>query len=393
MLYYFHRLCHPVYCNAPRAQGVVMKKYLVVFVFAELSGMLSAQEHWFRAQSERAPVKSVTATSELVEAQYDGRYLYPPIQMLDGDLSTVWCEAQQDGPGIGESVTIEFAEPVTFDEIQLVNGFVYKDYYLKNNRVKSFLLTQTAGAHFQQKEYTLQDNTQEWQSIRFELDQTAQTLTLEITGVYDGSTYDDTCIGDIRLLYQGKVIPFGNVDVIKQAQEDNSKQLLASNAAEFKKQFLSLPASGEDEYDQHFVYLKTEKQGKDNGLIIALDSDNEVADMFPCTFTSVTDAASVPDEFFSADYKKGVLITLSSYGCRINEFEYVAFVDWDNKEWGGTYELGNARIIKTRSIAYVEVKTVTLLKIDGKNVFVNGVKYTVLDPEKVFDAHLLPPLK
>lgn len=388
MLYYFHRLCHPVYCNAPRAQGAVMKKYLVVFVFAGLSGMLSAQEHWFRAQSARAPVKSVTATSELVEAQYDGRYLYPPIQMLDGDLSTVWCEAQQDGPGIGESVTIEFAEPVTFDEIQLVNGFVYKDYYLKNNRVKSFLLTQTAGEHFQQKEYTLQDNTQEWQSIRFELDQTAQTLTLEITGVYDGSTYDDTCIGDVRLLYQGNVIPFGNVDVIKQAQEDNSKQLLAANAAEFKKQLLSLPAAIEDDHGWHYVYLKTEKQGKDNGLIIAWDCDGEIVDMFPCTFTSVTDAASVLDEFFPY-YKEFVLRRILDMH---NDYEYVALIDWGSVSAiatpRSTFELGNARIIETRFIAYVEVKTVTLLKIDGEHVFVNGVKHTVPDPEKVFIVDL-----
>ena len=75
---------------------------------------------WFMAQTDSAPVKSVIATSELVEAQFEGRYLYPPINILDGDFDSTWCEADKNGSGIGESITVEFAEPVSFDEIQIV---------------------------------------------------------------------------------------------------------------------------------------------------------------------------------------------------------------------------------------------------------------------------------
>uniref|UniRef100_UPI00388FE519 discoidin domain-containing protein n=1 Tax=Treponema sp. TaxID=166 RepID=UPI00388FE519 len=108
-----------------------MKKFFVIATSLLLGASVFAQSKWFKAQSKSASVKSVTATSELVEAQFDGKYLYPPINILDGDFNSTWCEADQKGSGIGESITVEFAEPVSFDEIQIVNGFVSKDYYLK----------------------------------------------------------------------------------------------------------------------------------------------------------------------------------------------------------------------------------------------------------------------
>ena len=84
-----------------------MKKRVFVFILAGISVMLYAQANWFKAQSDSATIKSVTATSELVEAQYDGKYLYPPVNIVDGDFSSTWCEADQSGPGIGEAITIE----------------------------------------------------------------------------------------------------------------------------------------------------------------------------------------------------------------------------------------------------------------------------------------------
>ena len=166
----------------------------LVLCCSVLSPAQEGDGNWFMAQTKQATVKSVIATSELVEAQFDGKYLYPPINILDGDFQTTWCEAEEDGPGIGESITVEFAEAVSFDEIQIVNGFATKDYYLKNNRVKKLLLTQVAGQHFQQKEYTLRDKKDGWQSISFDLPQTAQTITLKILDIYSGSKYDDTCL-------------------------------------------------------------------------------------------------------------------------------------------------------------------------------------------------------
>ena len=341
------------------------------------AGLSFAQSDWFMAQTRKADAKSVLATSELVEAQFAGKYLYPPINVLDGDFATVWCEAEKDGPGIGESITIEFAEPVSFDEIQIVNGFAYKDYYTKNNRVKSILLTQTAGKHFQQREYVLADGVQNWQSIRFGLPQTAQTLTIKITGVYKGAKYDDTCIGDIRLLYKGKVIPFENVAPLKAAQEENSKLMLKNKAGDFEKEFLALFGDGD------YLYLRNERGG---GFIITKDG-SRISDMDNCVILEAQSNEAII-RYYKEKYGDYGADTVQEQLEKHNRKDYDYVIISRSRVWeaGPRYKLGNYRILKYETIQYVETVTATLIKLDGKTVYVNGVKYTVLNPNRVIDV-------
>lgn len=369
-----------------------MKKLFLMLSAFILCSAAFGQSKWFKAQSKSASVKSVTATSELVEAQFDGKYLYPPINILDGDFNSTWCEADQKGSGIGESITVEFAEPVSFDEIQIVNGFVSKDYYLKNNRVKTLRLTQVAKEHFQQKDYTLKDNVQDWQSIKFDLLQTAQTLTLEIREVYKGSKYDDTCLDDIRLLYKGKVIPFENVENLKLVQSENSKQMLNTNQTEFKKQFDSLFVKMKGmifspDNCPSYIYLLAD-DGSNDSLIIngeyTIFSGGKIFD----SFEKAKNYGSNFDRHFTEKtiesfFESNSTDIKTKYKYYVGgRFEYSWFYG------GGRYTLGNSRIIHTRNVDYVEVKTVTLLKIDGDYMFVNGVKYKILKDGEVFDARI-----
>ncbi len=354
---------------------------------------------WFMAQTEKADVKSVVATSELVEAQFDGKYLYPPINILDGDFNSTWCEADQKGSGIGESITVEFTEPVSFDEIQLVNGFASKDYYKKNNRVKSIVLTQVAKRHFQQKEYTLLDDKPTWQSINFALPQTAQTITIKITDVYRGSKYDDTCLDDIRLLYKGKVIPFTGVKELKKVQEENSKLMLKSNKADFEKQFFALFYGG------HTMYLKS--QIDNSAIVISRDGDRYIVDIQENVgvFIKNGSKSEIVKQLKDTDYA----YTVYSDG-EINDFCLKAGTDdyserfkdrfdssstadylivgwesynyWDRTRWS----VGNFRITKTKMIAYVETTSTTIVKIEGNTIYWNGVPYTVLTEKQVCDC-------
>ena len=354
---------------------------------------------WFMAQTEKADVKSVVATSELVEAQFDGKYLYPPINILDGDFNSTWCEADQKGSGIGESITVEFSEPVSFDEIQLVNGFASKDYYKKNNRVKSIVLTQVAKRHFQQKEYTLLDDKPTWQSINFALPQTAQTITIKITDVYRGSKYDDTCLDDIRLLYKGKVIPFSGVKELKKVQEENSKLMLKSNKADFEKQFFALFYGGNRMYlksqidnsvivisrdgDRYIdnilehcgVFIKNGskseivKQMKDTGNAYVVYRDGEVEDFYLKAGT---------DEY--SDRFKTYLDNGVAHG------DYL-LLGWDSYNYDRTrWSVDNFRITKTETVAYVETTSVTIVRIEGNTIYWNGVPYTVLTGNQVCDC-------
>lgn len=338
---------------------------------------------WFMAQTEQAELQSVLATSELVEAQFKGEYLYPPINIFDGDFATVWCEAEKNGPGIGESITVEFSQPVSFDEIQIVNGFVYKDYYAKNNRVKSILLTQTANRHFQQKEYTLKDNVQNWQSISFALPQTAQTLTIKLTDVYKGNKYDDTCLADIRLLYKGKVVPFKNVAALKKVQEENSKLLLTHTAEDFQKDFFALFTKVDD--GEARLTLRNDK----GGAVKIGKWDDRIVYLYSYVLLSAQSKKSIA-HYFAERYgvpEDSVLEWLDGYDA--NKYDYVSVNPYRfPDDYDSSYELKNYRIITHRQIEYVDTATVTLVKLDGKYVYLNGVKYTVVDPKRVFEFEI-----
>ena len=369
-----------------------MKKSFLVLIGAFLIAQNTfSQSNWFMAQTKSASVKSVVATSELVEAQFSGKYLYPPINILDGNFDSTWCEADDKGPGIGESITIEFSEPVSFDEIQIVNGFASKDYYKKNNRVKSIVLTQVAKKHFQQKEYILKDDVPDWQSIKFDLDQTAQTITIKITGVYKGSKYDDTCLDDIRLLYKGKVIPFKGVEELKKIQEENSKQMLKSSAADFKKQFFALF------YGNNHLYLQSQK---DSSVIVVCKNENNIICVekmgFLVKFGSKKSIIDTLRTHESWDYNYYVWDDKGDDGPQLQGFDYdeakaakpdyllmgARWEDWNEP----SYSLGNFRILKTEIISYVKTTTAIIIKIEGNTVYWNGEPYTVLTEKQVYDV-------
>ncbi len=370
------------------------KKLCIIAAVSSMSCMaLFAQSNWFMAQTDSAYVKSVTATSELVEGQYDGKYLYPPINILDGDFSTVWCEADAKGPGIGEAVTVEFAEPVSFDEIQIVNGFASgNNYYTKNNRVAVFQLTQVAKKHFQQKEYTLEDNKPDWQPVKFALPQTAQTLTFKLVSVYKGSKYDDTCLGDIRLLYKGKVIPFENVAALKKIQEDNSKQMLQMSAASFVQNFNSLCRSFISE-DDSCLYLLADN-GTDCLQIrteIRTDKysqDYAIEDMIyliackPYPKKEFEDRASA---YLKKNWHEKTVSEDEINGYDPSKCDYILY-DLESYGYDRTrYELGNGRIITTSTVDYVDTTTVTLFRIEnGHSVFIDGEHYTPVKKDRFF---------
>lgn len=57
-------------------------------------------------------------------------------------------------------------------------------------------------------------------------------------------------------------------------------------------------------------------------------------------------------------------------------FEYSWYESYD-------YELKNHRIITNKTVSYVTTTTSTTVKLDGKNIYLNGVHYTIMDPSEV----------
>lgn len=367
-----------------------MKKFLILFIGIFLTTALFSAEKskWFKAQSKECKIASVTASSELVEAQFDGRYLYSPCNILDENMDTTWCEAEIDGPGIGQSIVIEFAEPMSFDEIQIVNGFNYKNLYYQNNRVKTIQLTQVAKEHFQQKDYELQDGIEGWQSVKFKLLQTAQTVTIVIKDIYKGDNFDDTCLSDIRFLCKGKVIPFKGVDAIREVQAENSRMLLKKDAKNFKKDFFALfQKTPYFEWEKEYLIL----QGQDDCIFMGRNPESDTISFYDHITLHPFDGKTFNYEDFKSDSKTYYLTTYYPIEGNSFDFSTIPAKYWTTSSFGYSmfsdppkYELKDYKIYKTEYVSYVETTTAQIIKIDGNNIYINGEKYTIIPIEECY---------
>ncbi len=341
---------------------------------ADTSTVEAGDANWFMAQTEKAPVKSVTASSELVEAKFAGKFLYPPINILDGDFKNTWCESV-DGDGIGEAVTIEFEEPVSFDEIQVVNGFATDESWEINNRIKTLQITQVAGKHYQRKDYELQDGIKDWQSIKFEYPQTAQTIELAIKDVYKGTQYEDTCLDDVRLLYRGNEIPFTGVEKLKKIQEENSRAMLNSD---FESKFKALFKKCAN-VDDPFIYLVIDG-GNERGCVMKVDTEDGKFNLVDFDFC----------EFLPSDIDEEVVKekNLTDFADRMSKSNYTRIALVEDGPGLSEYSIGNCKIYEKSRLSYVNTTVAKLVSVDGNIVTINGVKYTVVPSDETFVAYL-----
>ncbi len=129
-----------------------------------------------------ADIKSVTVSSVLEnnEKQYGAKNLF------NRDI-TAWCVGKEDG-GIGEKITIEFNKTVKVQEITIVNGLNFIEYWQLNNRVKEISLNG--------EKITLKDYMNPY-VYKLKIPVITDKLILEIKSVYSGSKFKDTCISEI----------------------------------------------------------------------------------------------------------------------------------------------------------------------------------------------------
>ena len=68
---------------------------------------------------------------------------------------------------------------------------------------------------------------------------------------------------------------------------------------------------------------------------------------------------------------------------------YKTWLEWYSSN---SYELKNHRIITKTTVSYVTTTTSTTVKLDGKNIYLNGIHHTIMDPSEVlvleFDSGL-----
>lgn len=146
---------------------------------------------------------------------------YAAGNVIGSELSKAWCEGR-DGPGVGETLRIDFGRPLHLDGVAVYGGFFKSaDLLAANGRVKALRLTSDDGTDELVKladpaePLKTDPSTQlpiddwwthllaaepPWHRTAHETDSPATWVQLEILEVYPGSKYTDTCISRVDVM-------------------------------------------------------------------------------------------------------------------------------------------------------------------------------------------------
>ncbi len=141
---------------------------------------------------------SAYATSTLAPTTYNGKsFTYNAKNVIDNDNSTCWCEGAS-GYGEGETIMITADTPQNVGSISIMNGICGgKNVYYRNCRVKDCRISFSDGSSF---DYTLKGEFNDQpQVIKLKNNVSTTFIKLTILSVYPGSTYEDTCISEIKV--------------------------------------------------------------------------------------------------------------------------------------------------------------------------------------------------
>jgi|WetSurMetagenome_2_1015567.scaffolds.fasta_scaffold337306_1 hypothetical protein len=135
----------------------------------------------------------VSSSSVLVEKNKDAGF-YKAENLLDHNYSTAWVEGVA-GTGIGQYLTMTFYKNWQPSELHIVNGYAKNDaIYQKNSRPKQLKLTFSDGTT---QTIDLKDIMTE-QIFSLNIKNKIGWVKVEISDVYKGTAYEDTCITEIE---------------------------------------------------------------------------------------------------------------------------------------------------------------------------------------------------
>ncbi|MFV0536423.1 MAG: NADase-type glycan-binding domain-containing protein [Dysgonomonas sp.] len=148
---------------------------------------------------------------------------YPAKNLFDLDFASAWVAAKK---GIGSKIIIDFKKPTLIYGFAMINGYhKNKSTYLENNRIKSIAVhiegEKSWGDNFESSPINdvINLKASNYQPISFDNmrqhpdmyyydiarheQYKATRIELEITDIYPGTKYDDTCLSEI-ILFKGK---------------------------------------------------------------------------------------------------------------------------------------------------------------------------------------------
>ena len=142
-----------------------------------------------------------TFSSAMASSYIDEKLTHGTTELaFDGDAETSWQDGVK-GYGVGEWLLAYNSDgsAVTVSEVTVYNGYqnpkfntAKKNMYLVNSRVSDFTLTFDDGTS---ESFTLQDK-KDPQTFKFKARETCY-IRFTVGGVYKGTKYKDTCVGEI----------------------------------------------------------------------------------------------------------------------------------------------------------------------------------------------------
>jgi hypothetical protein len=151
----------------------------------------------FAEERGRAPadrvllVRSATASSILPPSRVAQ---YGPEMAIDGAGGTAWVE-NASGYGVGEWIELHFGAPRRVTALEFRNGYNKGARFQENGRLRSLTATFSTG---ETRTFSLADHPSA-QRVTF-AGISAQSVRLTINSVYEGSRWEDTALGDVRVI-------------------------------------------------------------------------------------------------------------------------------------------------------------------------------------------------
>ena len=173
----------------------------------------------------------ISATSELIGKT---KHQYAVTNIFDDDISTAWVEGVQ-GDGIGESITIEFDEPIMLYGMMLLPGYQKSDKTLIQNSSPSKLSiklddqTYTTNVlyskefDFESEKCLLTADKINYSPRLFQAlsPRKIKKLQIEVLESVSGSRYNDLAISELKLLTSNEALFNSKIINVKEVVKNN----------------------------------------------------------------------------------------------------------------------------------------------------------------------------
>ncbi len=144
------------------------------------------------ARAAEVKIVEATASSTLPET---GGVTYTPDHLHDRKQSSVWCEGDTHGSGLGTTIELALDGTHRIREIRIWNGNWYSwDFWNRHNRVKDL---EVSIGDFKQT-FTLADE-KKIETIRLPKPVEGDRIVLKIKGIHRGTTFNDTVISELAV--------------------------------------------------------------------------------------------------------------------------------------------------------------------------------------------------